>query len=434
MRSARLTMRAAPTPVVLVAHGSPDPRSPAVVRAIAAEAGAKAGFLEFNEPDPVDVLCALADEGAERAVAVPLLLTDAYHSRTDLPRVARRAEEERTGLTVTATDPVGDASLAAALVRGLPEDADGLAVLAAGTRVDAGRAHVGAVAAAAGRRLGVPAAAGFASGPGPDGAGAVEQLRVQGCERIAAVCYFIAPGKLCDTAVASARSAGAFWAGEPLGPAPELLALIAARAAMNLVVRGERRAAVAESDRPARRRRQQECGHRRRQAPRGEAVAVLRGLAEVVAHRQPQQGLEQPLSDDVARLHQPPADEPVVGRQQPGEHRDSRGPADRIDLAGDDPSDAPHAGGGQSGRDEPEHARSHDHGPRAARVTGRFGDGAHVGVGFVHTATVSRATLRLCTPCKQRLGAVCSSPIRERRPPPGAASGAWSRGWRRCST
>ncbi|WP_026922817.1 sirohydrochlorin chelatase [Glycomyces arizonensis] len=215
--------------VVLVAHGSPDPRSAAAVRAIAEAAGARVGFLEFNDPHPVDVLCALADEGATRAVALPLLLTDAYHSRTDLPEVAGRAAAARPGLTVDVARPVGDESLAAALLRGLPGGVDGLAVLAAGTRVDAGRAHVEAVAAEAGRRLGVPARAGFASGPGRSGAEAVAELRAAGGERIAAVCYFIAPGKLCDAAVGSARSAGVVHVGDPLGVAPELLASIAAR-------------------------------------------------------------------------------------------------------------------------------------------------------------------------------------------------------------
>ncbi|THV31487.1 sirohydrochlorin chelatase [Glycomyces paridis] len=218
-------------PVVLVAHGSPDPRSPATVRAIAAAAGAEAGFLEFNEPHPAEVLTGLADRGHDRAVALPLLLTDAYHARTDLPEVAKRAEEARPGLAVALAAPVGDLSLAAALVRGLPADVDGLVVCAAGTRVDEGRAHVAAVAAEAGRLLGVPAGPGFASGPGPAADETVRSLRTAGAERIAAVCYFIAPGLLCDKAIAAAREAGASHLGEPLGAAPELLALIARRAA-----------------------------------------------------------------------------------------------------------------------------------------------------------------------------------------------------------
>ncbi|THV35766.1 sirohydrochlorin chelatase [Glycomyces buryatensis] len=217
-------------PVVLVAHGSPDPRSPEAVRAIADAAGSRVGFLEFNDPDPVDVLTSLADEGTRRAVALPLLLTDAYHSQTDLPDVARRAEAARPGLSVDLARPVGDLSLAKALVRGLPRDVDGLVVLAAGTRVDAGRAHVAEVAAEAGRLLGVPAGPGFASGPGPRAAETVEALRAEGARKVAAVCYFIAPGLLCDTAIESARSAGVVHAGEPLGTAPELLELIAARA------------------------------------------------------------------------------------------------------------------------------------------------------------------------------------------------------------
>lgn len=220
-----------PRPIVLVAHGSPDPRSPEAVRAIARAAGADVGFLEFNEPHPVEVLRGIADTGESAAVALPLLLTDAYHTRTDLPEVAKRAEESRPGLAVAVARPVGDLSLARALLRDLPYGIDGLVVCAAGTRVDEGRAHVAAIADEAGRLLGVPAGAGFASGPGPRPGETVELLKAQGAQRIAAVCYFIAPGILCDTAIESARDAGVVHTGEPLGAAPELLDLIAKRAA-----------------------------------------------------------------------------------------------------------------------------------------------------------------------------------------------------------
>lgn len=273
-----------PRPVVLVAHGSPDPRSPEAVRAIARAAGARAGFLEFNEPHPVEVLTGLADRGFGEAVALPLLLTDAYHSRTDLPEVARRAEQARPGLKVALGRPVGDPELAEALVRGLPgdavdrsashggaaeagasesgapEDIDGLVVLAAGTRVDSGRDHVRLIATEAARRLAlrrkrsgrapltVHGEAGFASGPGFTPAEAVAELRSRGARRIAAVCYFIAPGLLCDKAIASAREAGAVHVGEPLGTAPELIALI------------ERRAAAAEYEGPATKRMSEPAG------------------------------------------------------------------------------------------------------------------------------------------------------------------------------
>ncbi|HEX2144205.1 MAG TPA: CbiX/SirB N-terminal domain-containing protein [Glycomyces sp.] len=216
---------------MLVAHGSPDPRSPEAVRTIARAAGADVGFLEFNEPHPVEVLRGLADTGVTEVVALPLLLTDAYHSRTDLPEVAKRAEEARPGLAVAVARPVGDLSLANALVRDLPYGIDGLVVCAAGTRVDEGRTHVTAVAAEAGRLLGVPAGPGFASGPGPRAGETVEALKAEGAQRVAAVCYFIAPGLLCDAAIESAREAGVIHVGDPIGTAPELIKLIDERAA-----------------------------------------------------------------------------------------------------------------------------------------------------------------------------------------------------------
>ncbi|MGH8878847.1 MAG: sirohydrochlorin chelatase, partial [Stackebrandtia sp.] len=90
-------------PTVLVAHGSPDHRSQAVVRDIAAAANATATFLDFDAPDPVSVLKGLADSGHRQATLVPLLLTHAYHGRVDVPRVALDAMSARPQLSVRVT-------------------------------------------------------------------------------------------------------------------------------------------------------------------------------------------------------------------------------------------------------------------------------------------------------------------------------------------
>lgn len=89
MRSARLT-------VLLVAHGSRDPRAAASTEALARAVrrsrrdwDVRASYLDHAGPRPLDVLSALP--AGSRVVVVPLLLTAAYHGRVDVPAVVEAA-------------------------------------------------------------------------------------------------------------------------------------------------------------------------------------------------------------------------------------------------------------------------------------------------------------------------------------------------------
>lgn len=231
-------------PVVLVAHGSRDPRAQAETRALArAVACARPGldvrvaFLELAEPRPADVLGALRAAGAPVPVVVPLLLTRAYHGRVDLPA-------QVAGFDCAIADTLGEVSepLLAGLVRRLHEavpqaagapaarraDAgyDAVVLAAAGTSVASGRAMVDEVAAELGRRLGVPCAAAYASAAAPTGGQAVAALREAGARRVAVASYFLAPGRLYEAIVADAWSAGAIGAAAPLGASRELVRLV----------------------------------------------------------------------------------------------------------------------------------------------------------------------------------------------------------------
>jgi sirohydrochlorin ferrochelatase len=116
------------------------------------------------------------------------------------------------------------------LIRRLPTvDLDAVVLAAAGTRDAAARGTVADVAAALGRRLGVPGLAAYASAAAPTPGAAVSALRAAGLERVGMAAYFVAPGLLHDVAVESAVSAGAVFAGPPLGDAPELVELVAGR-------------------------------------------------------------------------------------------------------------------------------------------------------------------------------------------------------------
>ena len=260
------------TAVVLVAHGSRDPRAAAATRALARSVAAARpewdvhdSYLDHSLPRPVDVLARLAASGRRRAVMVPLLLTAAYHGRVDVPAEVAAARAAGLRLDVDITDVLGptdgrvDALLPAGLIRRLAEadpisrdghlpggSGSGAAVLpdgdlargygfdavvlaAAGTRDSRARGSIGRAAAALSARLDVPCRVAYASAAPPAAGAAVQRLRTAGARRVGVAAYFLAPGLLYDATVASARAAGAAGVAAPLGDAPELVDLVQSR-------------------------------------------------------------------------------------------------------------------------------------------------------------------------------------------------------------
>jgi sirohydrochlorin ferrochelatase len=237
-------------PLVLVAHGSRDPRAAqstwALARAVgAARPGARVAtaFLDFEVPGLGAALAHEAGAGQRAATVVPLLLTAAYHGRVDVPGEIEKAHG--LGLSIglaPVLGPVGGARadavaldlLVRALRRRLDEvltdPVDGLVLAAAGTRVTAALGTVDLVAEALGAALAVPCVAGYASGAGRSTASAVVALQATGAHRIAVASYFLAPGLLYDRAVGAALGAGAAVAAAPLGDAPEVAELVVRRA------------------------------------------------------------------------------------------------------------------------------------------------------------------------------------------------------------
>jgi sirohydrochlorin ferrochelatase len=218
-------------PLLLVAHGSRDPRAANTTRALARVVAAarpgldvRVSFLELAEPGPAAVLRTLD----EPAVVVPLLLTNAYHGRIDLPA-------QVSGFNVALAPPLGQAGghLLDGLVCNLHAASrqksgqyNGIVVAAAGTRVREARATVEEVALALSRRLGVPAQVAYAAGAQPSGGDAVRMLRKRGADRVAVVAYFLAYGQLYATVTDSAVAAGAVAVAEPLGASYDLAQLV----------------------------------------------------------------------------------------------------------------------------------------------------------------------------------------------------------------
>jgi sirohydrochlorin ferrochelatase len=220
------------TPTLLaVAHGSRNPAARATVEALLAEVHrqrpsvtALGCYLDHSEPLVRDVVRTLAGP----AVAVPLLLTAAFHSGVDLPQQLSAAP-----VPVEQADALGpDPLLLRALERRLAEsgvasgDPDTAVVLAAAGSSD--RRAVLSVAVLARRWAAegwwdvTPA---YASAATPSPAEAVAELRRRGAPRVAVASYLLSPGLFADTL----HHAGADVVSAPLGAAPEVAAVVLAK-------------------------------------------------------------------------------------------------------------------------------------------------------------------------------------------------------------
>ncbi|MET9308736.1 sirohydrochlorin chelatase [Streptomyces cellulosae] len=221
-------------PVLLVvAHGSRDPRHAATVHDLVRRVRARrpglrveTGFLDFNVPSVGAVLASLDAEGVRDLVALPLLLTRAFHAKADIPAVLSEAPPR---LRICQADVLGPSPLLlAALERRLyeagltPADKSSTGVVLA----SAGSSDPEAIAVIADiarewRHTGWCAVRpAFASASLPRTEDAVRELRELGCARVAVAPYVLAPGRLPDRIARGA--AGADVLADVLGPSPEV--------------------------------------------------------------------------------------------------------------------------------------------------------------------------------------------------------------------
>jgi sirohydrochlorin ferrochelatase len=266
-------------PLVAIAHGSRDPRAGATITellGVARERAAgrglagldiKAAFLDHAPPRPMQVLNALAAEleggspssggplpsdrggwpalGAERrsggsggspprasTVVLPVLLTGAYHSRTDIPGLLDEAQAALPALGIRYGTPLGPhPGLLRALDRRLAESGQepgragrtAVVLAAAGSSQPAANAVITRLAAdwqAAGGWQAVRPA--FASAASPTPEQAVAELIRGGARRVVVASYLLAPGRFADRVRDRSLAAGAAAVSAPLGAAPEV--------------------------------------------------------------------------------------------------------------------------------------------------------------------------------------------------------------------
>ncbi|MFE3370491.1 sirohydrochlorin chelatase [Streptomyces sp. NPDC059173] len=228
--------------LLVIAHGSRDPRHAATVHALTERVRAErpglrveTAFLEFNAPSVPRVLERLAAQGEGEIVALPLLLTRAFHAKTDIPSVLREARTRLPGLRVRQADVLGPSPLLnATLERRLREAGvrpgdvprTGLVLAAAGSSDPEAIAVIAEIARELRHTGWCAVRPAFASASLPRTEDAVRALRAEGADRVAVAPYVIAPGRLPDRIAAGAEAAGADVVADVLGPAPELARLL----------------------------------------------------------------------------------------------------------------------------------------------------------------------------------------------------------------
>ncbi|MFJ6858862.1 sirohydrochlorin chelatase [Streptomyces werraensis] len=226
-----------PPALVVVAHGSRDPRALATalrllerVRALRPGLPVHLGHIELNAPLLPHTLDELAASRAGSAVLVPLLFGRGHHVTRDIPDAAAEAS-----LPTRVADPLGahpllvDALHARLAEAGWqpPRDAgerrrSAVVLAAAGSRAPASRADTERIAALLAARLGVPVVPAYASAAAPTVPEAVRALAARGRTRVAVASCFTAPGRF----AAECADAAPGTVSDPLGTHPAMARLL----------------------------------------------------------------------------------------------------------------------------------------------------------------------------------------------------------------
>ncbi|MDQ0777413.1 sirohydrochlorin ferrochelatase [Streptomyces aurantiacus] len=225
------TRRPAPPALVLVGHGSRDPRALSTVRALMERIRelrpglpVHLGHIELNEPLLPDTLAAL---GTGDAVLVPLLLSRGHHVKRDIPEAAAAASARSRIAAPLGPHPLLVETLYERLVEagwrtpGADRRASGVVLAAAGSRDPDAGVDTRRTAELLAERLGVPVVPAYASAAAPTVADAVRALAARGRHRVAVASYFTAPGRFSTECAAAAPGIAA----APLGAHPAMARL-----------------------------------------------------------------------------------------------------------------------------------------------------------------------------------------------------------------
>ncbi|MDT7572874.1 MAG: sirohydrochlorin cobaltochelatase [Actinomycetota bacterium] len=226
-----------------VAHGSKDDGSQQVVRGLLAAVEqlrpglrTASAYIDNASPSVAAGIAYLVAAGADDIAVVPLLLTPASHSKTDLAASVQAARVNHPGVRFRYGRPLGPHPvlvdvLAARLAEAGARTADAVVVVAGGALDPDANAQVAATARLLWERVGYASVdIAFASATRPTVPEALERLRLLGAERVAVAQYFLGPGRLPRAVEQKAGVDGVdVIVSQPLGAHADIAALVLER-------------------------------------------------------------------------------------------------------------------------------------------------------------------------------------------------------------
>ncbi|MFE0451483.1 sirohydrochlorin chelatase [Streptomyces sp. NPDC058914] len=240
--------------LVVVAHGSRDPRALSTVRALLdrvrdlrPDLPVHLGHIELNEPLLTDTLAGLEARGTAEAVLVPLLLSRGYHVKRDIPEMA-----DAVAVRTRVAAPLGPHPLLVdALYDRLVEAGwrtrmtrterreSAVVLAAAGSRDPDSAVDTRRTAHLLAQRLGVPVVPAYATTATPTVPTAVRALAARGRHRIAVASCFTAPGRFAT----ECAQAAPWIASAPLGTHEAMARLVLHRYDQSAAAAGNSNAA-----------------------------------------------------------------------------------------------------------------------------------------------------------------------------------------------
>ena len=208
------------TALITLSHGSRHPDAAASVEALTRAAAelsgvpAVAAHLEFTAPTLEAAAQGLAARGEREAVVVPLLFTEGYHQRVDVPAALDRASAS-SGLTLHRARGLGTGEdMAHLLAARVPAEASKVVVYSVGSSDEGATAAVAELARRVGEIAGCDAEAAYATGPA-----ASDPHRSPSGQHEVVVPLFVSPGLLLDRLDGGLTTASQRQVLPPLGTA-----------------------------------------------------------------------------------------------------------------------------------------------------------------------------------------------------------------------
>lgn len=221
------------TALITLSHGSRHPAAAPHVEALTRAAGELAGVpalaahLEFNEPTLHSAAQEMAQRGERDAIVVPLLFTEGYHQRVDVPTAIDGAAAS-SGLSLRRARGLGTGEDMAQLLAGrVPAGADKIVVYSVGSSDKQANTAVADLARRVGEITGCVAEAAYATRDARDAHASRRDNRnrdVPSAQSEVVVPLFVSPGLLLDRLVPSSDNPSTLQHRKLLPPLGEALA------------------------------------------------------------------------------------------------------------------------------------------------------------------------------------------------------------------